>query len=301
MNNYIIAIIIIIILLLLFFLPHYILTETVPKVYLPFIQKSSKIPKIIHRTWMSNKMTKTMYNLAYQSWIKLNPDYTMIWYNDNDVEEYMKNYGKREYRAFKKLICSAYKMDLFRLLKLYDEGGVYVDSYAVPNVSINNMILRSGLNDKHIFISILDCEVIVKDAIHNGFIITTPKHPFIKQTINDVLYNIELGIENEILSMTGPLALSRAIHKCLKHNIPHKIGLNDHYYKYYLFEYSFGLYQNIYDKNTIIMRKKMDIIYCFLYQRVYKYLSCDKTNYIYASKNKKVCYNDEELKELYNL
>ena len=305
MNNYIIAIIIIVVMivvLLLSFIPGYVSTETVPKIHYPVKSVNHTVPQIIHRTWYSNTMSRVMYETAYKPWIKLNPSYTMIWYNDQDVEKIMKNYGKREYRAFKKVICGAYKMDLFRLLILYEYGGVYVDSYSVPNVSVDEMISRSGLGDeKDIFISILDCEYVVKDAIHNGFILASPKHPFIKQAIKDVLNNIEYGKEDIVMSMTGPLALSKAIHKCLNHNIPHQIGLNEHAYKYYLFAFHFGFYQHVSDKNKIMFRKKMDILYCFMYQKAYKYLSKDKTNYNYANSIGKVCYTDEELFKLYQL
>ena len=304
MNNYIIAMIIIfvlIILLLIAAIPDYTYTETVQKYHYPVQNTASKVPKLIHRTWFSNTMSNAMYKTAYLPWIKLNPSHTMIWYNDKDVELYMKNYGKREYRAFKKLICSAYKIDLFRLLILYEYGGVYADSYTVPSVSIDEMISRSGLNEQDIFISILDCEFVVTDGIHNGFMITTPKHPFIKQAIEDVLSNIEYGKEEKSMSMTGPIALSKSIHKCLNHQIPHQIGLNNHQYKYYLFQFPFGLYQHIYDKNKIMFRKKMDLLYCLWYQKFYKILTRDKTNYAYANAIGKVCYTDEELNNLYNL
>lgn len=313
MNNYLIGLIVIIILLIILlisFIPGYCTAYTVPHCFIPtlisptnhILSKTNHIvPKLIHRTWMSNDLSKVMYDNAYLPWIKLNPSYQMIWYNDVDVENYMKQY-KREYRAFKKVICSAYKMDLFRLMILYEHGGCYVDSYTVPNVSIDEMIERTKLTNKDIFISILDCETIVKDGIHNGFIIVTPKHPFIKQVIEDVVRNIEYGKEEAMFTMTGPLALSKSIHKVAK-NKKHQIGLNKCNYNYYLFEFPFSLlYQHIYDQGKLMFRKKMDILYCFMYQKVYKFLKNDKTSYVAASlTNKKVCYTDEELKELYNL
>lgn len=307
MNNYLIGVIVIIILLIIIlisFIPGYCTTYTVPHCSIPTLISPTihQVPKLIHRTWMSNDLSKVIYETAYLPWIKLNPSYQMIWYNDIDVENYMKQY-KREYRAFKKVICSAYKMDLFRLMILYEHGGCYADSYTVPNVSIDEMIERTKLTGE-LFISILDCETIVQDGIHNGFMIVTPKHPFIKQAIEDVVKNIEHGKEDAMFTMTGPLALSKSIHKVAK-NKKHQIGLNDSNIKhnYYLFEFPFSLlYQHIYDKDKLMFRKKMDILYCFMYQKVYKFLKNDKTSYVAASlTNKKVCYTDEELKELYNL
>src|SRR5437868_1862541 len=101
----------------------YTVTKVVPSVtHAKVINTQSLIPKIIHRTWHSNTINQHMYQDAYASWIKLNPNYTMVWNTLYDCEEFMKKYPKA-YTAWKKVIPIAYKSDLWRACKLYDEGG----------------------------------------------------------------------------------------------------------------------------------------------------------------------------------
>ena len=247
----------------------------------------SNIPKVIHRTWYSKSLSQKMYDSAYFSWIRLNPDYTMIWSNDDDCEEFMKNVGNEEYDAWKRIIPTAYKADFWRAIKLYETGGVYVDSYAVAVKSIDEIIELSGLkNEKDIFISVLDCEQ-AGFGIHNGLLICTPRHPLIKQYINDMLDNIKTGKEDQIMALTGPVCLARSINRYLGRDIntKHQLELNivdDK--KYYLLQFHFGPYGYITINNEIMLYKKYDIIDCWLYQKIYKGLISSNQNY--ASMNK---------------
>jgi mannosyltransferase OCH1-like enzyme len=140
------------------------------------------------------------------------------------------------------------------------------------------MITMTGMGQKKdIFISILDSS---NAGIHNGLMIVTPKHPFMKQYINDIILNVSIGKEEEIFSLTGPLCLSRAINKVQKNSInsSHRIGLNKGIYNYYLFEHHNDMYQSITDKNKKLLYKKYDYLHCMVYQ---KGLNFTKHNYTY--------------------
>ena len=251
-------------------------TKDVITIHEPIIKNNtkSKIPRVIYRTWYSKTLNSYMYKVAYESWIKLNPDYTMIW-NDHDArDEYMKNFGQREYKAYRKLIPGAYKADLWRACILYEKGGIYVDSYAVPLVSIDEMIVRSELNDEdNIFIASVDGS----SGIHNGFIIATPKHPFLKQYIKDMVINIEQEKNDNILAITGPV--------CLEQSIQHVLNITP--IKYYLFTHVWGFYQFITDNDKNLLCKKYDILYCYIYLKL---LISDHRNYLYSYSNNKI-YN----------
>jgi len=289
-NTIFIGIIIVIIIIIVYEIAIHINVIEVNTVHEPKIidtNNNNNIPKVIHRTWYSKSLSQKMYDLAYYSWVRLNPDYKMIWNNDNDCEEYMKNVGDEEYNAWKKIIPTAYKADFWRAIKLYETGGVYVDSYAVAVKSIDEIIELSGLkNEKDIFISVLDCEQ-AGEFIHNGLLICTPRHPLLKQYINDMLDNIKIGKEDQIMSLTGPVCLARSINRYLNQDIntKHKLGLNivdDK--KYYLLQFHWGLPGNITINDDIMLYKKYDIIDCWLYQKIYKGLISSNQNY--ASMNK---------------
>lgn len=284
MNNYSIGLMIILficIIILFITLIMYTQNTSVPSTQMStVVENNSNIPNVIHRTWYSKNMNNFMYEKAYLSWIKLNPNYTMNWYVDEDCELFMKIFGEKEYMTYKKIIPTAYKADLWRACKLYEEGGIYVDSYAVDFVSIDDMIKMTGIgNEKDIFISILD-----NSGIHNGLMMATPKHPFLKQYIQDIVDNVDKGKEDELFALTGPLCLSRSIDKVTGNT--HRVGLNNVKYKYYLFNNDVGLYQSITNNGTLLLNKKYDFLYCILYQKVIKFSS---SNYYYMYLTNQTC------------
>ena len=284
-----IGIVIVLVIIIIFEILIHIQTVQVNTVHEPELINinSSSIPNVIHRTWYSKLLSKKMYDSAYFSWIRLNPNYKMIWNNDDDCEEFMKQFGNKEYIAWKRIIPTAYKADFWRAIKLYETGGVYVDSYAVAVKSINEIIEKSGLQkEKDIFISVLDCEQ-ANSGIHNGLLICIPKHPIMKQYINDMLDNIKIGKEDQIMALTGPVCLARSINRYLERDIntKHKLGLNSiDDKKYYLLQFHFGLPGNITIDDEIMLYKKYDIIDCWLYQKIYKGLI--SSNQSYSSMNK---------------
>jgi mannosyltransferase OCH1-like enzyme len=279
-----IGIIIVIIIIIIYEILIHIQTAEINTIHEPEIinLNNSNIPKIIHRTWYSKSLSKKMYDSAYFSWIRLNPNYKMIWNIDDDCELFLKNFGENEYIAWKKIIPTAYKTDFWRAIKLYETGGIYVDSYAVAVKSIDEIIEKSGLqNEKDIFISVLDCEQ-ANSGIHNGYMICTPKHPIMKQYINDMLENIKSGKEDQIMALTGPVCLARSINRylCRDINTKHKLGLNlIGEKKYYLLQFHFGLPGNITIDDDIMLYKKYDIIDCWLYQKIYKGLISSNQSY----------------------
>lgn len=280
MNNILIGYIFIVVIILIIFIAtglSYTKTVTVPSLYSKKPITNAIIPNIIHRTWHSKNINQHMYQYAYQSWMTLNPDYNMIWHSVEQCGSFLKQYPEI-YKAWDKLIPLAYKADLWRACRLYHYGGVYVDASSRPFVSINDMIPLTMYNQKDIFISALDPEI-TGGGVHNGFIIATPKHPYIKAYIDLMLKNIEAGHEDEMFALTGPVCLKRAILSVIgDHQM--KLGYNDCQYPFHLYQLKFGLYQSIYDGKKIILKKKYDIMDCFLYKKVYHFKNSYTYNYM---------------------
>ena len=107
------------------------------------LSKHSFIPKIIHVSWktkdiLDNKSPIILNGLANLK--KLNPDYKLEISDDNDVEQYLKSkLSKWDYFKIKnKKIVE--KIDLWRLFKMYYEGGIYVDIDRYCNISFQDII-----------------------------------------------------------------------------------------------------------------------------------------------------------------
>ena len=181
------------------------------------------IPKLIIKTsWQK------LNNLSYQVkdvlniTLRLNPDYRVYYFDDDDVNNLMKSYGVKEYSAYNKIVPGAYRADLFRYCILYKYGGCYSDIGHVMLKSFDSIIEDNEL-------------VIVKDkpylrctGIHNALICVTPSNEFIKQVIDKSVENIENKYYGENpLDITGPLMMGK-VYQCYYYNYCGK-ELNEKY------------------------------------------------------------------------
>jgi mannosyltransferase OCH1-like enzyme len=101
------------------------------------------IPKILHITWPSSEvLTSTHIFPSYciQNLIKLSSDWRVELSTDEDLDFYLKStLDTLDYILIKdKHIVT--KSDLWRLLKLYLEGGAYCDIDRLCNKSLNDII-----------------------------------------------------------------------------------------------------------------------------------------------------------------
>jgi len=71
---------------------------------------------------------------------RLNPDWNIEVSDDDDVERYLRdNLGRESYKAIssKKMVE---KTDLWRLLKIFNEGGLYMDIDRYCNISLSDIL-----------------------------------------------------------------------------------------------------------------------------------------------------------------
>lgn len=285
--HYYIAIFILLIICILcfsFVVMGYQFTVSVPKIHGNKHWKNCD--KVIHRSWYSREMNQHMYNDAYKKWIDLNPDYTMVWHDDDDCKSFMKAFGEKEYNAWKRLIPTSYKSDLWRACLLYKYGGIYVDSYAVPCVGIDDMLSMVNVKMDNMFISVID-NFFNKYGIHNGFMIASKKHPILRKYIDNIVKNVEVGVEKKMLEMTGPICLNNTLVQLNKKQPI--VGLNKGKYNYFLFDNDCYFDFNVMCNGIMLLHKKYDLLDCFLYQKGYKFIIGSKNNYHSAFINGKVC------------
>lgn len=88
------------------------------------------IPKKVHLSWKTKDLlesTSPLVTEGVKRLVELNPDWEVTIYDDADVDQYLKN--KIEPDLYD-LIANKHivqKTDLWRLIKLFEEGGVYMD------------------------------------------------------------------------------------------------------------------------------------------------------------------------------
>jgi len=176
-----------------------------------------KIPLNIYQTWENNKVPKGMYN-AINTWINLNPEYTYNLYDSQDRLNYIINFNCKDFsfnnetllNCYNNMTQNAAKADIWRYLILYDKGGIYTDIDTECLIPLKKYINKddeflNGLNNR--------------GQIYQTFIFTKPKHSYLKELIELVIYNIDnKSFINEwpgLKSLTGPTTINYAIKKHL--------------------------------------------------------------------------------------
>lgn len=199
-----------------------------------------RIPRIIHQTWLEELTTARYphYQRLQNSWKASGWDYRF--YTDEACQEFIRrNYPKRFLDAYDALIPGAFKADLFRLLALFKEGGVYADIDVKLDVDLDGFITK----DLSFFVPRdvpFDYWPNSNFCLWNGLMGAAPGHPIIAQAIEDIL-NIVLNrvdyldlegslcsrdLNTEIwklraipiLILTGPCALGRSVNHALGNN-----------------------------------------------------------------------------------
>ena len=253
MRTQIVVSIVIIVLIVYYFSP--LLRWTwLPRMTITGSQINNK-PLTIYRTTRDRLVSVKKYRNCHQKWIQLNPHINIEWFNDKDCLRYMRTQGKKLLRTYLTLRPGAFKADLFRLCILYERGGMYVDSDALPYVSVREMTRNIEAD----FISVLDPPR-SGEGIHNGLIISSRGHPFLKACIERIVDIVDrLSYEDGCLSITGPICLARAINEYLGRDPNSKFtaGLNEHAgHKLYLFSLRWGPFQYVYKGKQRILSKK---------------------------------------------
>lgn len=109
------------------------------------LKNHEDIPKIIHISWKNKNILDSNSDLIINGLAnmkKINPEYIIEISDDNDVDNYLKQkIGINEYELIKdKKIVE--KVDLWRLLKIYIEGGIYVDLDRYCNIPFKDIITK---------------------------------------------------------------------------------------------------------------------------------------------------------------
>ena len=172
-----------------------------PSVDIPSLIKedNSQIPKKIWQTNFSEMCTLPMF-LNFKHNRSLSPDFEYHYVSTEDRDEYVKAHSsERVYSAFKRLTDGAAQADLWRLLVLYNEGGVYMDIDA----TLVKPLSQSLNSNEQVFIK-------NKEGFTNFFLATTPKSELFLEFLEKVVSNIENYSADEnktVFDVTGPGAL----------------------------------------------------------------------------------------------
>lgn len=193
-------------------------------------EAQDSIPKVIYQTVKDKtnipyKITECMNTLK-----KMNPEYSHKIYDNKDIIEYLKKKNDPEILSIYESINDEYgpaKADLFRYILMYDKGGVYLDAKSGCSKPLRDLIKK----DDEFLLYYWDKENTSKrignknGEIPQWYIITKPKHPFLKDVIKNVCQNIRNYDFNKdgygksmVLKITGPDIFTNTIEKKIEND-----------------------------------------------------------------------------------
>ena len=101
------------------------------------------IQKKIHITWKTERIFESkcfMVEHGLKKLISLNPDWEVEFSDDEDIDRYLKeNISIGDYEAIRDRGIVE-KCDLWRLVKIYNEGGLYIDLDRFVNIPLSDII-----------------------------------------------------------------------------------------------------------------------------------------------------------------
>jgi mannosyltransferase OCH1-like enzyme len=163
-----------------------------------------------------------------------NPEIECHLFDENGCRDFIKeNYDSDVLDAYDALFPSSYKSDLWRYCVLYINGGVYVDADTICLLPLKNYILP---NDE--FVVSRD-DPMSKSYLCNGFIASTPKHPFLKKQIDKIVNNVESNKKCYYLDISGPGLLGKSVNEVIGRNINTEYELGENTINGYNFKILF--------------------------------------------------------------
>ncbi len=106
------------------------------------------VPKHVHMTWPTREIVNSqavLVNLGLRRLIDLNPDWTVTIHEDAEVNEYLEfHLGRNVWNVIRDDHIVT-KTDLWRLIKLYEEGGVYCDIDRICDTPLD-VVIPEGVN-----------------------------------------------------------------------------------------------------------------------------------------------------------
>jgi hypothetical protein len=111
----------------------------------PVLHPDGRLPRLLHFTVRDKDGMLPHQALSIATWARLNPGYSILLYDDDDIAAFMAAYHPRLLPLFHRLGSQVERTDLWRYLVLCTFGGVYADSDVVAGRPVDSWAQDAGL------------------------------------------------------------------------------------------------------------------------------------------------------------
>ena len=161
------------------------------------------IPKTVHMSWKDKSILESTNPLVVEGVkrvIELNPNWEVTIYDDAEVDAYLKEQLEPQHYELIQDKHIVQKTDLWRLVKLFIEGGVYMDIDRFCNISFDSL-LEEG--DKWVLPICRDYD------FSHDFMMTAPENPVYNYAASLYVQRLIEGHDN--IYFLGPQTYMHAV------------------------------------------------------------------------------------------
>ncbi len=159
---------------------------------------NKKIPRIIIQTWKSDFIPEK-YVKEIQSLYNFNPNFTFIFFNDDDIETFLSTKYPNYLKVYNELPVKIQKIDFFRYIAVYHYGGFYFDLDITGKMSLDNLLnfkcifpIDQHLNCEKSYKRIQSfCDKNMHILLGQYALASVPRDPFIAKLVNTICDNID--------------------------------------------------------------------------------------------------------------
>jgi mannosyltransferase OCH1-like enzyme len=165
------------------------------------------IPKTIHMSWKDKSILESTNPLVVEGVkkvIELNPTWQVTIYDDTEVDDYLKKQLEPQHYELIQDKHIVQKTDLWRLVKLFIEGGVYMDIDRFCNTNFDDLLEE---NVKWVL------PICRNYDFSHDFMMTTPENPIYNYAASLYVQRLIEGHDN--IYFLGPQTYMHAITRVL--------------------------------------------------------------------------------------
>jgi mannosyltransferase OCH1-like enzyme len=162
------------------------------------------IPKKIYQAW-HDKNPKPVFKKYIENVLQMNPDYDYELFGEEDMFNFVKdNYGGIIFDCYNQLNIITAKVDFWRYLILYKNGGIYIDIDSTFLKPLDELIEGQS--------AVITREPNPPYEYVQWALFFCKNHPILEKTINNIVHNITNRLfTNNVGRMTGPYPYTLAI------------------------------------------------------------------------------------------
>jgi len=165
------------------------------------------IPKTIHVSWMDSSIFEHDSPIAkygVQNMVALNPDWKVLLHTEDQINKYLKEeLGLHVWRLLDGTHIVE-RLDVWRLIKLYNEGGMYVDIDRLYNTPMSELLEP---NVQCVLPTGADLD------FSQDLLISAPQNPIYLEALNLTIARRQSGIKQ--IYVLGPQTYMHAVTKVL--------------------------------------------------------------------------------------